>query len=592
MRERFGRTALFLSGILIGDQAFAQQTPPPPPANQVEQAVPRRDQVEPSTAPEEASRMRVRIDTRGAIPPPPCALESSPLRVTLTSVSFQNPAGGPIAPELQRLLAKISTGPAGEQPIAVVCSIRDQVNELLNDAGYVALAQIPSQEIASGDLKLTIVTAHIVEVRILGELGPFRRIIESRIDAIRQIDPLNRKEAERILLQTGDIPGVDVRLALRAAGSGSAAGDVIGELSVETRRLQVLANVQNFGSRQLGPAIASIRAEAYGLTGLADRTYFAYSNSTDWNEIHVAQAGHDFALNSAGLRAAIRGSLALSRPDIPNLDLRSRSAIVGVELSQQIVRRVDKQLTATIGFEALDQRTQIHQSGSSVPFTRDRMRVGFTRLDGEATFLTPAGTPLTTLGGYAELRKGFDLFGASETGVAKDGYPPSRFEGDPEAVVIRGELAVDLRPFHGFTLSTQAFGQWANHPLLNLEEFSLGNFTYGRGYDPGSNGGDRAYAFRIEPRLRLPLGLPVDIELTGFYDTVKIENLDQGATEKDRRLRSVGGGVRLLSAGRLVVDLLYAHPLDRALLTDREKPRDRFLVSLTTRLFPFPWGRH
>ena len=116
--------------------------------------------------------------------------------------------------------------------------------------------------------------------------------------------------AEKILLQTGDIPGVDVRLALRAAGPGSAAGDVIGELSVETQRMQVLANVQNFGLSQSGPVIVSARAEAYGLTGLADRTYFAYSNSTDWNEIHVAQAGHDFALNGAGLRAGADSAAA------------------------------------------------------------------------------------------------------------------------------------------------------------------------------------------------------------------------------------------------------------------------------------------
>ncbi|MET0308993.1 MAG: ShlB/FhaC/HecB family hemolysin secretion/activation protein [Sphingomonas sp.] len=590
MRVWFGRAALILPSLLLDGEAVAQQAPPVP--SQADQAVPRRDQVEPSTEPRTTPQSTVSVDTRGAIVQPPCALESSPIRATLRSVSFQTPNGQPIAPALQQLLAGITTGPPGEQPIAVVCKIRDEVNEALSQAGYVALAQIPAQDISSGDLKLTIVSARIVEVRILGKLGPFKHVIESRIEAIRRLDPLNRRAAERILLQAGDIPGVDVRLALRAAGPGSNAGDVIGELSVETQQMQVLANAQNFGSSQLGPIIVSARAEAYGLTGLADRTYFAYSNSTDWNEIHVVQAGHDFALNSSGLRAAIRSSFALSQPDIPNLDLRSRSTIVGFELSQQLARRVDRQLTSTLGFEVLDQRTQIYQSGARIPFTRDRMRVAFARLDGDATFLAPLGTPVAIVSGYAELRRGLSIFGASQIGTSQDGYPPSRFEGDPEAMVVRGEFNVELRPLAFFSIATQAFGQWSNHALLNLEEFSLGNFTYGRGYDPGSNGGDRAYAFRVEPRVKLPLGLPFDVQLTGFYDSVRLWNLDQGATEKNRLLRSVGGGVRLLVSGAFVLDAIYAHPLDRVLLTDTKKPDDRFLISLTTRLFPFFWGRH
>jgi hemolysin activation/secretion protein len=340
----------------------------------------------------------------------------------------------------------------------------------------------------------------------------------------------------------------------------------------------------------LGPNVASVRAEIYGLTGLADRTYLAYSNSTDWNEIHVVQAGHDFALDAHGLRAAIRGSFALSRPSVPNLDLRSRSAIAGVELSQQLVRRVDRELTATLGFEALDQQTRIYQADTRIPFTRDRIRAAFTRLDGDATLLAAQGMPLATVRGYAEFRTGLGMLGASKTGATTGGYPPSRFEGDPQAMVVRGELGLDLRPHRLFTLSAQAFGQWSNHPLLNLDEFSLGNSTYGRGYDPGSNGGDRVYAFRIEPQIRLPFKLPVDIELTGFYDMVHLFNLDQGATEKNRLLRSVGGGVRLLKAGRFVLDAVYAHPLDRALLTDPAKPGDRVLVSITTRLYPFPWA--
>jgi hemolysin activation/secretion protein len=74
----------------------------------------------------------------------------------------------------------------------------------------------------------------------------------------------------------------------------------------------------------------------------------------------------------------------------------------------------------------------------------------------------------------------------------------------------------------------------------------------------------------------------------GFYDHVKIKNLDTGSTERSRLIRSVGGGLRLLQTQRFALDLLYAHPLDRVISTDKTKPKDRFLASLTVQLQP--WG--
>ena len=593
-----GRVALAtslvaLGGIAMGGSARAQQVPTPvggklPPQDQG--SVPSRAEVElqkpPAPAPSTA-----RVEASGALAAAPCALEDSPVQVTLSAITFETPEGTPIAPELQVLLADAAMVPAGEQPISVVCRVRDRVNELLSGAGYIALAQIPPQEIRSGQFRLQIVTAKIVEIRVLGELGSFRKEIERRIDALRALSPLNRRDAERILLLTGDVPGVDVTLSLSPAQTRP--GEVIGTLTVETRRLQVLGNIQNFGSPQLGPWVASLRAEAYGLTGLADRTYFSYSNSIDWDEIRVAQAGHDFALNDNGLRVQTAGSVAFSRPDIRDLDLRSRSAILSVELNQQLVRTVPAQLRLGAGLELLNQRTRIHQSGAKVPFTRDSLRVAYLRTNGQVNLYDSDGSS-ALLTGYAEVRKGTGLFGASEQGEVSNGYSPSRFDGNPRATVIRGEMIADFRTRKLVSLGISAFGQWANDPLLNLEEFSLGNYTYGRGYDPGSNGADRAVAFRIEPRVRLPLALPVSVEATGFYDWVRLYNLDAGSTERNRLLRSVGGGLRFIMPGVLALDAFYAKPLDPALSTDTfadgrvRKPNGRFMVSLTTQFFP--WG--
>ena len=75
------------------------------------------------------------------------------------------------------------------------------------------------------------------------------------------------------------------------------------------------------------------------------------------------------------------------------------------------------------------------------------------------------------------------------------------------------------------------------------------------------------------------------VEASAFYDWVRLENLDQGTLAPKRTLRSVGGTLRFVLPQRLVVDLTYAHPLDKVLPTDTRKPGDRLLVSLTAKLF-------
>ena len=76
-------------------------------------------------------------------------------------------------------------------------------------------------------------------------------------------------------------------------------------------------------------------------------------------------------------------------------------------------------------------------------------------------------------------------------------------------------------------------------------------------------------------------------EVSGFYDNIHIWNKDTGAIETRRTLASIGGGVRAIIAGRLVLDLTYAKPLTRALITDQNRPPARWLFSLTTKLLPW-----
>ncbi len=61
--------------------------------------------------------------------------------------------------------------------------------------------------------------------------------------------------------------------------------------------------------------------------------------------------------------------------------------------------------------------------------------------------------------------------------------------------------------------------------------------------------------------------------MTGFYDLVRLWNLDASAgTEAERTFKSTGGGVRVTLPGRVLLEVTYAKPLSKALALDPGAP--------------------
>ncbi|MBV9932579.1 MAG: ShlB/FhaC/HecB family hemolysin secretion/activation protein [Alphaproteobacteria bacterium] len=558
--------------LLLATAGHAQSNPPALPSRpQVEQPRPER--------PEPAAH--VRVNGAGAIAAAPCPLRSYDLKVKIERLAFTGFNGAPLAPEVARLLAAVQPPAAGSQDIAVICDLRDEATARLRRAGYIATVQIPPQTIATNELRLEVITAHIVEVRVHGDAPPYRQTLAARAEQLKALNPLNERDAERILLIAGDIPGLDVQLALQPAGT--VPGEVIGDLNIAYRPYSLMANANNYGSRQLGRETAYVRGELYGLTGASDVTYLGASTTFDLREQKVVQIGHMTGLGHDGV--TLEGSFlyAWSRPDLGVLDLRSETLIGDLVLSAPLQRTRRTRSNLAGGFEIIEQRTRVFSGATPAPLNRDKLRVAFLRGDIQIRDFLPGGGEAYSLAASLEVRKGLGIFGATHRGeIAPSGYTPSRFNGDPQAVVVRADLSgvVGIGPV--FSLHARVHGQWSNHALLNFEEYSLGNLTIGRGYDPGANSADRAVAARIEPRARLFDDGRHRLEAFGFYDSVWIWNLDPNATENDRRLGSWGGGLRALLPGIAVLEAMYAHPEDKALLVPgaRRAPA-RVLVSLT-----------
>lgn len=557
----------------------AAQTPPSVPPAALEQNLPSREQVTPPT-PAAPQTARPRIDSRSAIVQPTCPFEDSALRLTLRRVLLVRPDGRPLQPAIARTLLRLVL-PEGEQPLRVICTVRDQANALLGADGWIASVQVPAQSITAGELKLTVVTARITEVRVRGNPGPYRRLLQRRVAQLQALDPLNQRDAERALLLASDVPGLEIQLSLRPAGTNP--GDVIGDLSIAYRPYALTASIQNLNSRALGPWTGYARAEFYGLTGRADLTYLGVSSTSDFQEQRVVQAGQLFGLGPAGTTLGGRFTYAWSRPDLGALDFRTDTLIAGLDVVRPLVRSVNVNLRAAAGLDYVDQKTVVGSGQAAVLLNLDKLRVAYARLSGELLQRGGGGRMGLSLRSGVEVRKGLAVLDATRTGGSAS-VLPSRIEGDARALVIRADADAVLGVGQYLSVAGLARVQWANHPLLNYEEFSIGNLTVGRGYDPGSNSGDRAVGLRGELRVTPPILRAVRPELYGSYDFVMLTNLDSASTEVDRHLRSVGAGVRLIFANQIAAEISYAHPLDRALLIDKAAPRDRVLVSLVAQL--------
>ena len=289
---------------------------------------------------------------------------------------------------------------------------------------------------------------------------------------------------------------------------------------------------------------------------------------------------------------------AWAHPSIAgDVDVRARTLLATLDVGYPFIRSLAKTLRGSAGLDVVNQDVEL----DSIPLTRDRLRVAFARLayDSISTEFS-AGRSLTEpkwrLASQLEARKGLDIFGASEdcgpTTAACLGagdVPPSRLEGSATAAVVRGNVYGEYRPAPRFTLALGVRAQYARRPLLSFEEFSAGNYTVGRGYDPGALLGDRGFGTQAE--IRFGSLIPksprrVAIEGYAFFDHVRVSNRDKLlVTDISKRLSSVGGGARF-AFNRFALDAAIAVPLTRVGLLD-EKPDPRFLISLTSRLWPW-----
>lgn len=576
----------------FGGTAQAQQAlPPVTPPNRSDLIPPELRRNEPT----------VTLTVDGDFERAPCALdrpEFADIRFTVKGAQFN---GLERVPGLS-LDAVVADYVGRELPVSVLCDMRAEANAALRRQGYLATVEIPQQSLADGIPDFAVVFGRLTAVRVRGEAGPSERVVAGYLEKLTQQDVFNTNTAERYLLLADDLPGLDVRLSLRPAADGQP-GDLVGEIAVLRQKGAIDLNLQNLGSDAIGRFGGVLRGELYDVTGLGDRTSVALFSTLDFREQHTVQIGHDFRVGSEGLRIGGQFTYSTSNPatGLAGFDVEAETIFASLYASYPLVRSREHSLFVDAGFDYVDQDVDIN----NVRLTEDRVRVAYARLAGEridqqsvvrAEGYSPF-EPKFRLRYGVEVRQGLDVFDASPDCRANllaclfgGSAAPSRIESDPTPLLLRMNLDAEYRPDPLLTFALETQAQVTGDALPAFEELAAGNFSIGRGYDPGAVLGDSGFlaAFELRYGSLAPKSITaVALQPYLFTDVAFVWNEDPSRQPGNPdRLWSAGGGMRLTWGSGLQGDFVVAVPLERPDLA-ATKGDVRFLFTLTARLFPW-----
>jgi hemolysin activation/secretion protein len=427
--------------------------------------------------------------------------------------------------------------------------------------------------------------ARITTIRARGQTSGAEAKLAAYLSKLTEDEYFDRSRAERYLLLARDLPGYNVQLTLKPAGT--APGELIGEVAVLSRRYSLDATVQNLAADETGRWGGQLRAQAFGLTGLGDVTSIAFYSTPDFDEQKILNVAHSFRPGSEGLTIDGQFTYAWTKPDIngndATPDLESRTLFWTIGAHYPFIRRQTSNLWGGIGFDYVDQKVDFFG-----PLTRDKLRVHWLRANWDAVDLT-SRRPKWRADALVELRKGLDIFDATDgcNGLCPPGrLPTTRIDGEANSALLRVAANGELALGESFAISLSPRAQYAFNPLLSFEEFTGGNYTIGRGYDPSVLSGDSGVGFLAEirgPRLMPVKKSQLTLQPYLFGDAAWVWNKNDGVGAD--HLKSAGGGIRAELGDRMRLDTAVAVPLEKTGFNNR-KGDVRLLVTLTGRLLP------
>lgn len=426
-----------------------------------------------------------------------------------------------------------------------------------------ASAVIDPQAMDSGFLHVRLDGGTLSAVRVIGFSNARADRILTR--ALVTGRPVRRKRLERAILLVGDIPGVTVKETkyVRQDGFG------ILLVTIAQDRYSAYAQIDNRGSREIGPIRSTVVATARGLVQPGDEASLIVAQTpAQPSEFFFARARYSAPVDSDGAMLSASAAFGRTAPGaaLKPFDLMGYSYDFSALYAKPIVRNRGRSLWGAVEFRGLRSKQSLF--GSTL--RNDRL----VTLTASVNGTMQAGSGILR----AELRltDGLPLPGVSHQGDARI----SRSDGDARFVMLSyaAEWAAPLGKTVSLALASE--GQIASRPLLATMEIGVGGPGFGKGYDYAERSGDNGLLGAGE--LRFDLGRIA----RPLFDRVQLyASVDGGYASNLRGGR--GGGTLLSSAagvrvgrGRLSGMLELALPMNKDRFdSGKRDPRFSFRLS-------------
>ena len=451
-------------------------------------------------------------------------------------------------------------------------------------AGYETVyVYVPPQEVSNGTVRLQVTEGHLQWVHMHGARYFSERQIRAGLPALTpgqtplltalqtQLSKLNSQTADRFVtpvLNAGSKPGtvdVDLDVKDRLPLHGSLSYDNRHTADTTPNRLTAMVSYTNLWQRldsisllyQTAPAnrqnatveMANYQGHIPGATGLAALSYTHTSSNV-------------LALGTLGV---------LGKGDIYGLHWQQPLPVTNT-FSQSFDAGADYKSVRTEVFPDAPSSTG-SSSASSAPVTAPVRYINWSSVY-SAAWRQPTRTITTSLG--------VD-FGIDGIVNRTDTFDNARYDASPDYLYLRFAGGV-LQALPGrFAVLGRVSGQWADSPLVNNEQFSLGGEDTVRGYLEAETLGDTGAAGTLELHSpdfgRFTRPVLSQLYLFGFVDAgvaTLLDALPGQAYHVD--LWSTGVGLQLAGPYGLNGSLDYAIPEENGIRTRKHHGRVDFSV--------------
>lgn len=401
---------------------------------------------------------------------------------------------------------------------------------------YTVLA--PRQNGEGGVARLVAVEGRVSEVAVTGDpRDPPPVLTRAYADALVDERPLKRSALERQLGLMRDVAGAKLDVQLL---QGSQPGAVRLAVKTPKDRLQASIAVNNRGSAFLGRTQVEFSLTGSSLVREGDQTRLTLAAPTDWERFQYVALSHSEPLGASGATLSLSAGRLRTRPNIAGFTLTGQATTAQAQVSYPLIRANAQSLYLTGGLDGVDSDNALF--GRRISQERSRAV--------RAAASYSKSSAAQALSASLALSRGIDGLGARAPG---NGAPSDFSKLNAQAGLSRkaGPAIVRL----------SGAGQYAATRLPASEQYVLGGAQFGRAFAAAVASGDSGYGVSAEVAWRPTVGPKrlAGTEVYGFGDRGEARMRGGG---RGMIVASAGAGVRIAWAGRGMLELEAAKPLD------------------------------